>query len=101
MRALAKTSMENNFNVEKLVSELAYLINDNEFGSEKPEENFFGKSDIAILTFIGSLLTIIIVMVALRFVIQPAYWYLVDLFSLVLLITLTYFFVIRKLFRKK
>lgn len=80
---------------------LACLMNDNENGSGKTEEKIFDKSDRAILTFIGLLLTITFLMVVLRFAIQPLYWNLTDLFSIILLATLSYFFVILKLFRKK
>ena len=93
--------MENNSNFDKFVSILAAFVNDNEMRSEKTKEKFFGKSDIAILTLIGMLLTTTILMVALRFVVQPAYWCLVDLFSIVLLAVPAYFIVIRKLLKKK
>lgn len=91
--------MGNNSNFDKLVSILASFVNDNEIGSEKTKEKFFGKSDIAILTFIGILLTTIL-MVTLRFAVQLTYWYLVDLFSIVLLAVLAYFIVISKQLKK-
>ena len=93
--------MENNSKIDKFVSKLTCLLNINENGSEKAEVKLFGKYDIAILTFIGILLITTILLLALRFVAQPAYWYLVDLFSIILLVSLEYFFVIRKLFQKK
>ena len=93
--------MENNSKFDKFASKLTYLLNGNEAGEKKPKETFFNKVGIAILTSIGILLIIIIIMVALRFVVQPAYWYLVDSFAFILLVTLTYFIVIRKLFKKK
>ena len=101
MNTSTKSRMENNSKIDKFVSKLTYLLNGNEDGSEKAEVKLFGKYDIAILTFTGILLTTLIIMVALRFVVQPPYWHLVDLFSIVLLAVLTYFVVIRKLFKKK
>ena len=92
--------IQNHSKFDKFVSKLAYLIYYNENVTGKTEEKFFGKYDIAILTFIGILLTTTILLLALRFVAQPAYWYLVDLFSIILLVSLEYFFVIRKLFQK-
>ena len=93
--------MENDSKINKFLSKLTYLLNDNENRSEKAEEKFFGKYDIAMLSFIGILLTTIIISVGLRFVVQPAYWHLVDLFSFILLAVPTYYIVIQKIFRKK
>lgn len=93
--------IKNQSKFDKLVSKLAYLINYNGNVTGKTEEKFLGKYDIAILRFIGILLTTTILLLALRLVAQPAYWYLVDLFSIILLVSLEYFFVIRKLFQKK
>ena len=100
MNVSTKTSMENNSKIDKFVPKLTYLLNGNENGSEKTKEKFFGNYDIAILSFIGILLTIIILMVVLRFVIQPLYWHLIDLFSIILLAVPTYYIVIPKLFKK-
>ena len=93
--------MENNSKIDKFVSKLTCLLNINENGSEKAEVKLFGKYDIAILTFTGILLTTIIISVGLRFVVQPAYWLLVDIFSFIYLAVFTYYIVIRKIFRKK
>lgn len=92
--------MENNSKIDMFVSKLTRLVNDNDNGSGETEEKFFGKYDIAIWKFIGLLLAAIIVMFALRFVFQPSYWLLTDLFSMVSLAVLAYFFVIQKLLKK-
>lgn len=92
--------MENNSKIDKFVSKLTCLLNINENGSEKAEVKLFGKYDIAILTFTGILLITLIITVALRFVVQPPYWHLVDLFSFILLAVVTYYIVIRKLLKK-
>ena len=101
MNTSTKSRMENNSKIDKFLSKLTCLLNINENGSEKAEVKIFGKYDIAILTFIGILSTITILMVALRLVVQPPYWYLVDVFSIIMLITLTNSIVIRKIFKKK
>ena len=93
--------MENDSKINKFVSKLTYLLNDNENDSEKEEEKFFGKYNIALLKFFGILLIILILSFGLRFVVQPPYWQWVDWFSFILLVTLTYFFAIRKLLKKK
>lgn len=93
--------MEDNSKFDNFISKLELWMSDNESVTEKNEEKFFGKYDIAILTSIGLLLTFIIVMVALRFVVPSAYWHFVDLFSITLLVTQTYFIVVRKLYLKK
>ena len=93
--------MENDSVINKFLSKLTYLLNDNENDSEKAEEKFFGKYNIAILKVTGILLTNIIISFGLRFVVQPAYWLFIDIFSVIFLATLTYYIVIRKLFRTK
>ena len=101
MNTSTKSRMENNSKFDKFVSKLTCLLNSNEDDSEKADVELFGKYDIAILTFIGILSIALIISIALRFVLHPAYWLLVDIFSLIFLAVLTYYIVIRKLFRKK
>lgn len=93
--------MENNSKFEKFVSILASYVNDNENDAKKCENDFFGKIGIAVMKFIGLLTAILIIMVGLRFVVHPEYWHLVDLFSTVSLVTLSYFIVISKIFKKE
>lgn len=93
--------MENNCKFERFVSKMISLINDEENGSKKTEEKLFGKGDIAILKIGGILLAFTALIVGLRFVVEPPYWYLVDLFSTIAFVIAVYFIVIRKLFKKK
>ena len=93
--------MENNYKFERFIAKLEYWLNDKEKASERAEEKFFGKYDIAILKFLGILLILLILIVGLRFVVEPRNWYLVDRFSIIFSVIITYFIVIRKLFKKK
>lgn len=101
MSGLKLTGMENNSKLEQLVSKLACWVNDNETVSDNAEDKIFGRYDIAIWKFTGILSITLIITVALRFMVQPAGWYLVDLCSVIMLVILAYFTVVRKLFQKK